>query len=164
MPKICLKSPARTLFLALIMVSASSFAGYSDDPDCKAVSDSAKNAANQASQQIDTVAQQIDAAILNSKSCVDQLLAQANRAVPDFGGGLVTSIANSFRDALIQKGCQIIGNAQNQVQGQVSTAIGSAGLPSIASLPGVSTPPIAPVTSTAAESSLWDRISSSLFK
>lgn len=153
MHKVCLKSPMRTLSLVLLIASAPSFAAYSDDADCQAVSNSAKNAATRIQEQINVTATNTGQAVERSKSCIDQLLDQANRSVPDFGGGGVGDLLAKYaKDMMAQQGCKLINNAVSQ---------GVAAIPPIVtkSVNSVPTSSPSPTNDNTSGSSLWRRIS-----
>lgn len=107
------------LFTALMLASSAALAGYSTDPECKAVSDGAQAGADRILGRIDTVASSTSQAVAGAKSCVDQVLEQANRSVPDFGGGSFGQLSQYASAALARQGCQMISNAQAQALNQV---------------------------------------------
>lgn len=154
MPKVFLKNPKRTLLLALVIASAPSFAAYSDDADCAAVSNAAKNGYSQIAAQADQSAASTGGAIANTKSCIDQLLAQANRVVPNFGGGLIDTITKFASDLMLQQACSLISNTQSQTA-NVPTMPSISGIPAVSSEPATAPSP----TTTLPAGTLWQRIS-----
>ncbi len=153
MRKVSLKSQTLPLCLGLLLLSSPVLAGYSDDADCKAVSDSAKAAGNRALGRIEDTATKTGTSIQQAKSCVDEVIAQANRAVSDFGGGAIAGFASQL---LAKQGCQMLSNAQSQLQGQVMGALPAGATQAIGTInsnmsgTGVPTIPSAP--------SIWQRI------
>lgn len=155
MRKAFLTGRALPLLLALFLVNHQARAGYSDDPDCKVVSDTAKAAGNRALERIDSVASETGVAIKKSKSCVDDVLSQANRAVADFGGGALADFATQL---LAKQACQMLSSAQSQLPSSVSRTFSivtaddfsAAKLPEAARAAGVQTPPVA--------TSIWRRL------
>ena len=121
MHKVFSKSPIQTLSLALLIASTPTFAGYSNDPDCQAVSGSAQNGASKIYTQVDESAKGTGDAIARTKSCVDQLLEQANRSVPDFGG-VASVIAKFAKDLMSQQACLLISGAQSQSRAPTESA------------------------------------------
>lgn len=104
------------LFLVLLIASSpisQVHAGYSDDPDCKPVSDGAKFNRDAVLGTIDTVTSETGQAIARAKSCVDNVVSGANRAIPDFGGGLAGLISSQISSSLAQRACQLLGNGTN---------------------------------------------------
>lgn len=162
MHKVFSKSPIQTLSLALLIASTPTFAGYSNDPDCQAVSGSAQNGASNIYTQVDESAKGTGEAIARTKSCVDQLLEQANRSVPDFGG-VSDVIAKFAKDLMSKQACSLISGVQSRAMAQ---------LPSIpttysGALQGVMNPTntsmntgVAPsaMSTPSPSSSIWQRI------
>lgn len=118
MRKVFLKDRGLPLLLILLLASQQAVAGYSDDADCKAVSDSAKASGNRALERIDEATTKTGAAIEQSKACVDQVLEQANRSVANFGGG--GSLANFASNLLAKQSCKLLAKAQAEVKSQVA--------------------------------------------
>lgn len=158
MLKVFSKSRAPLLCLGLLISSNVVLAGFSEDPDCKAVSDGARSSADRVLSRIDQRTQATGAAISSAKSCVDQIAAQANRAISDFGGGM-GAIGQMAVGMLAQQGCQIIGNAQNQVMQQTVGQLPSSAQPAAAAAIGNVTSGGASGSSSTANPSIWRRIS-----
>jgi hypothetical protein len=137
MHKASWKNRTVPLYLGLLIVSMPAAALYSDDPDCKPVSDAAKMSAVRASSRIDDTATKTGQTVATAKSCVDQVISEANRAVPDFGGDIAGSLGSFVTSLLAKKGCQMFSNAQSQVTSStaaVSTAAPSASGTALGSL------------------------------
>lgn len=154
------KKQTLTLSLGLLIVSAPALAGYSDDPDCQAVSNSAKASANRAMNRIDEVAKETSAAIARSKSCTDRVLDGANRAITSFGGaGSIGSVGQQVGNNLANQACQMIGRA---VPSQATTIYNST--PQVASAVNQGINQVtsgaqpAPDASSAQSPSVWQRL------
>lgn len=157
MRKIFLKNPMRTLALALLMVSAPALAGYSDDPDCVAVSNGAKRAASNIYEQVNATAANTGQSTDRTKSCVDQLLEQANRSIPDFGGGIGDLIAKLARDLMSKEACKLLSNAQSSF-GSNLPAVSSVYSSQLSDLSGLGSSTAPAQAAPAAMSTLWQRL------
>lgn len=126
MRKTFLNGQCLLLCLGLLAASGTSLAAYSDDADCRAVSDSARAGVNRVVESIDTAAVRTGAAVERAKSCVDTVIGEANRAVPNFGGAIGGAISKFAADLLARQSCRIISSAQSQVNSQVRQVTGQA--------------------------------------
>jgi len=107
------------LFAALMLFSSAALAAQQTAQACKAVNDAAHNSMARIQARIDAAQAATSQAVAGAKSCVDQVLEQANRSVPDFGGGTVGSLSQYASAALAKQGCQLIASAQTQAMSQV---------------------------------------------
>jgi hypothetical protein len=154
MRKVFSNGRVRPLCLALLLVSSQAIAAYSDDPDCSAVSNGAADSARRELGRLEDTATRTGASIQQAKSCVDEVLAQANRAVADFGGGVLAGFASQL---LAKQGCQMLGQAQTALSGQINGALPPGAASAIGQINGsLSTGGIAPVP--AAQPSIWQRL------
>lgn len=114
MRKASSKSHLPALCLGLLIASAPAIAAYSEDPDCKPVSDGARAGLNRTTNRIDNVVKTTGDATSRAKSCVDEVVGQYNRVVPDFGGGVSSTISKFASDLLAKEGCQLLSDATSR--------------------------------------------------
>lgn len=151
--------------LASLLIGLNSvvaIAGYSNDPDCASVSQSAANKRDRTLGSIDDVAQQTSTAVYRSKTCVDQLIGGTVKSIPSFGGGMVDQIASTLSRSMANQACQLISSSQSQMPQPVQVITGPFPGGPIPGAP-IATPGIAYPTQAApaggGEPSLWQRMS-----
>lgn len=156
MHKVFLKSQSRALYLGLLIASTPAIAGYSSDPDCAVVSNAAQESGERVSAAIDNVARNTAASIGSAKSCVDQVLSTANRAVSNFDFGSFSGIASQLSQSLANQACQLISQGQSAANNAVNSQVSSAtsGIPS--SVTQAATQAVGG-SSASTSSSLWSR-------
>jgi hypothetical protein len=138
--------------------------GYSNDPDCRAVSDAAAYGRDRVMGSIDGVARSTTAAVQRSKGCVDDLVTGALRTIPSFGGGaFVNSMVTNISRNLANEACAMLSNAQSQANRQLSSIPGGQAIGTVLNTPPVlSTPPVLqspPISTPSKDGSLMERLS-----
>jgi hypothetical protein len=75
------------------------------------VSNSAKNSADAAKKKMDDASKVINDAIVSNKQCIDTITDGANRAIPNFGGGLFDQFITTAKKKLAEEGCNQLSKA-----------------------------------------------------
>lgn len=110
------------LSLGLLILSTSAFAGYNSDPSCDLVNGAAKAGAQRAADKLDEAAKSTSDVIAQAKGCVEQVISRANRAVPDFGGGIGADLSSYGVDLLAKQGCKMLEAGKSAFLSKVQEA------------------------------------------
>ena len=123
------------LIVSSFAVAQSSFTPHSScqDPDCAGVCNAVRAVVERDTREIDNRTIDTIRRISDAKSCVERITTQVNRQIPSLGGGsLIDSVVSGLANQAAQKACAVYGNAVQQTNTAVNSAIGG-----VNQLPGI---------------------------